>query len=62
MALNPNGDRKVVTTVLSKDLVARMQAVCAKLGQNQSAYLRRALAFQLASDEKALAELDKTTI
>lgn len=57
MALNPNGDRKVVNTVLSKDLVSRMQAMCDKLGQNQSAYLRRALAFQLASDEKALAEI-----
>lgn len=61
MALNPNGDRKVVNTVLSKDLVARMQDMCDKLGQNQSAYLRRALAFQLAADEKALADLDKTT-
>lgn len=57
MAINPNGDRKVVNTVLSKDLVSRMQIVCAKLGQNQSAYLRRALAFQLAADEKALAEI-----
>ena len=50
MAINPNGDRKVVNTVLSKDLVARMQDVCEKLGQNQSAYIRRALAFQLAAD------------
>lgn len=57
MALNPNGDRKVVNTVLSKDLVSRMQAMCDKLGQNQSAYLRRALAFQLAADEKVLAEI-----
>ncbi len=57
MALNPNGDRKVVNTVLSKNLVSRMQAMCDKLGQNQSAYLRRALAFQLAADEKALAEI-----
>ena len=57
MAINPNGDRKVVNTVLSKDLVSRMQAMCDKLGQNQSAYLRRALAFQLAADEKALAEI-----
>lgn len=62
MAINPNGDRKVVNTVLSKDLVARMQDVCEKLGQNQSAYIRRALAFQLAADEKALVDLDKTTI